>query len=255
MQSFFSNSGEATFHGDNAVKKFEMRKRQAGGMGALSVAIYPAPVNQRCLDIYQGDPLFEFLSDKTDDVPEMESALNGILVPRAGDMALQMGMLRENIVFRGFAVSPVKYEGNSTGVPVAQLSGICTVMNTGMHRIEVGDAVVWQLPSPDRVQPQCTRRGSNFRTLELVPLHRMAPLELSEPNLYDNHPAIRALVDAGVTLQNLKREVGLKACILLATTQLGNVVGVAQSSADAGEAFDIMITPCFKQQAYGRLRN
>lgn len=253
MRTRIVSPNAPTFYGTNNTSKLEYRNNYT--LNEVSRPLYPPPVNKCDLDIYPGDALFEFVADRDSDKAALESSLNGILVPNYPEdfnNRQKLNYMYSNIVFRGFAVNMVKYQGNITGVPVAQIGDLATVINTGLLKISVGDLVAWKLPDLDRIDVMCFNRSPNFRTLELVPFHS---LDLNE--VYYNRELIMQIIqyyNVQFPLQrdqflNMNNDVNLRKFIMtLAGTMAGNIVGVAQSTAEPGKPFDILISPVAKRQ-------
>lgn len=258
MQEQYMPNACNTIHGASIVKNVEARQTQPTGPQALGVALFPAVKDTRDLDVFPGDPVFEYLGDRSG-MMVLETCLNGIIVPNQANADSNREYLYQNLIFRGFAIGAVRWEGRNTSSIVAQVDGLKMVVNTGTHKIEAGDVVCWQLPAADRLTPMCNHRSADFRTLELVPLLNLDGGGLVKTDVVAivGSQGARALFRANDAAdEDGKLRVfkdNIKSVMQMASLCIGRVVGTAMSSAEPGEVFTILVGGGAKQQISARL--
>jgi hypothetical protein len=257
-------------------------REDAKGAKAGYSVLYTNPIRPDDRTMKMGETAFavEGFDATFDKQPNVRTVLSGVRgkTKHGGDVRNQ---LMHTVRPVGVVVQDVQYpataakNGPNNVNPVVTVAGIVTCPHTGDRYIRAGDAV--QVYLVDETKESQYKDGNRFSKDRRVFGYRPLEFELDLAKELENvgilHDFVKmmdehlGLEEKKVTADGFKRLMSenvqckdagsqlLQAIRLLAFENMRNVVGVATTSAEAGERFDLYVEPPFNVLSHAKYVN
>ena len=181
------------------------------------------------------------------------SSCNGIKycheTGKPSSIASRKAAIREKLIFVGVNRTAVENpDANRSMNTTTVVAGSQTIMNTGMHAINIGDKVCWDIPPFDNesksnnVPPNLTGTGKKlFMTVPLCCMESCKDKAIAEKIASGTTEASKDLETVKNSMSVSTLESLLKSIDALKDDARKRVIGVALTRAEPGHPFDILL--------------